>query len=148
MAVKNWPRPSCVKEVRSFLGFSSYYRKFIKDFETIAKPLVKLSEKNVKFSWKDECEGSFNILKGVMTEAPVLAYPDMTKTFILDTDASGVGVGAVLSQMYDGKERVIGYFSILLSKTERRYCVTRCELLAVVEAVKHFHHYLYGVPLC
>ena len=127
VAVKNWPGPGCVKEVRSFLGFCSYYRKFIKDFATIAKPLVKLTEKNVKFCWTDECKGSFNRLKGVMTEAPVLAYPDM-------------------SQVYDGNERVIGYFSKLLSKTERRYCVTRRELLAVVEAVKHFHHYLYGVP--
>ena len=81
-----------------------------------------------------------------MTEAPVLAYPDMTKNFILDTDARGVGAGEVLSQMYDGKERVIGYFSKFPSKTERRYCVTRHELLAVVEVVKHFHHYLYSVP--
>ena len=81
-----------------------------------------------------------------MTEAPVLAYPNMTKKFVLDTDASGVGVGAVLSQVYDGNEGVIGYFSKLLSKTEQRYCVTRRELLAVVEAVKHFHNYLYGVP--
>ena len=136
LAVKNWSRPGCVKEVRSFLGFCSYYWKFIKDNATIAKPLVKLTEKNMKFGWTDKCEGSFNRLKGVMTEAPVLAYPNMTKKFVLDTDASGVGVGAVLSQMYNGKERVIGYFSKLLSKTERRYCVTRPELLAVVEAVR------------
>ena len=80
MAVKNWPRPGCVKEVRSFLGFCSYYRKFIKDFATIAKSLVKLIEKNVKFGWTDGCDGSFNRLKGVLTEAPVLAYPDMTKS--------------------------------------------------------------------
>ena len=80
---------------------------------------MKLTEKNVKFGWTDECNGFFNRLKGVMTEAPVLAYPDMTKKFILDTDASGVGVGAVLSQMYDGKERVIVYFSKLLSKLSK-----------------------------
>ena len=121
VAVKNWPRPGCVKKVRSFLGFCSYYWKFIKDFATIAKPLVKLTEKNVKFGWIDKCEGSFNRLKGVMTEAPVLAYPDMTKKFILDTDASGVGVGAVLSQMYDGKERVIGYL-----KCQKRNFLSKC----------------------
>ena len=79
-----------------------------------------------------------------MTQAPILAYPCMQKPFILDTDASGIGIGAVLSQIYDGLERPVAYFSRSLNKHERNCCVTRRELLAVVESIKHFHHYLHG----
>ena len=75
---------------------------------------------------------------------PVLVYPDLTKPFILDTDASGVGIGAVLSQKQGGTERVVAYYSRVLTKSERNYCVTRRELLAVIDAIKHFHTYLYG----
>ena len=144
--VKDWPTPASVKEVRSFVGFCSYYRKFIREFSSIAKPLLKLTENGVKFEWDDDCEAAFDRLKCAMISAPVLAYPSLTGEFLLDTDASGVGIGAVLSQVQNGEEKVIGYFSRTLSKSERRYCVTRRELLAVVEAIKHFHHYLYGLP--
>ena len=81
-----------------------------------------------------------------MISAPDLAYPNSKGDFLLDIDASGIGIGAVLSQVQDGQEKVIGYFSRTLSKSERRYCVTRRELLAVGEAVKHLHHYFYGLP--
>ena len=143
-AIKSWPSPKNIKEVRAFLGTSSYYRKYQKNFASIAKPLHRLTEKNVKFDWTETCEDAFQQLKTLLSTAPVLAYPDMTKPFILDTDASGFGVGAVLSQKSGEKEDVIAYFSKSLSKAERQYCVTRRELLAVVSAVKHFHHYLYG----
>ncbi|CAG2216396.1 unnamed protein product [Mytilus edulis] len=84
-------------------------------------------------------------LKEHLISAPVLGYPDTTKTFILDTDASGFWMGSVLSQIQQDKEIVIAYFSKTLNKAERNYCVTRRELLAIVASVKHLHHYLYGV---
>ena len=84
------------------------------------------------------------MLKQKLTEAPILAYPDFGKEFLLDTDASDVAIAAVLSQNIDGKEHVIAYASKRLSKCERWYCVTRKELLAVVNYVKHFRYYLYG----
>lgn len=99
---------------------------------------------NRPYKWTSECEDAFRLLKNALTTAPVLAYPDFKHDFILDTDASQEGLGAVLSQEIDGKERVIAYWSKSLSKPERNYCVTRKELLAIVKAVDHFHHYLYG----
>ncbi|KAG8199258.1 hypothetical protein JTE90_003683 [Oedothorax gibbosus] len=143
-AVKNWPRPKDVHELRSFLGLSTYYRRFVKGFSMIARPLHRLTEKQQKFTWTPECDEAFDHLKSVLTSAPILAYPEPDRMFILDTDASKEGIGAVLSQEVDGKERVIAYFSKSLSKPERNYCVTRKELLAIVKAVEHFHHYLYG----
>ena len=144
-AVQNWPVPKTVKEVRSFLGLCSYYRKFVKSFATIAKPLHQLSEKAQKFVWDQPCQDAFVRLKHLLTEAPILTYPDPNVEFILDTDASGTGIGAVLSQVQEGTERVIAYYSRVLSKAERNYCVTRRELLAIKDAVTHFHSYLYGV---
>ena len=142
--MKDWPRPSNLTAVRSFVGLCSYYRRFISDFATVVKPLVKLTEKNTKFDWKEEQEAAWMELKHKLTSTPVLAYPDRNSTFVLDTDASDCGIGAVLSQEIDGDERVISYGSQVLTKQERRYCVTRRELLAVVHFVKHFRHYLVG----
>ena len=113
--------------------------------DAVAKPLHRLTEKNVKFLWDKSCEESFEALRKALEEAPMLAYPDPNGKFILDTDCSGFGLGAVLSQIKDGQERVVSYHSHTLSKSERNYCVTRRKLLAVVELLKHFHHYLYGV---
>ena len=143
-SVKNWPKPVTVKQVRSFLGLCSYYRKFILNFSSIAKPLTRLTEKDVKFVWSSDCDQAFEKLKTCLVNTPVLVYPDLTKPFILDTDASGVGIGAVLSQKQGDKERVVAYYSRVLTKSERNYCVTRRELLAVVDSIKHFHTYLYG----
>ncbi|GFR00934.1 retrovirus-related Pol polyprotein from transposon 412 [Trichonephila clavata] len=92
----------------------------------------------------DECNNAFNKLKDTLTSAPILAYPETGKQFILDTDASRKSIGAVLSQEIDGQERVIAYFSKCLSKPKRNYCVRRKELLAIVKALEHFHPYLYG----
>ena len=133
-AVQTWPVPKNVKQVRSFLGLCSYYRKFIRNFSTIAKPLTRLTEKHMsKFSWTGECNDAFTELKSRLASAPILTYPDIEQDFILDTDASGVGIGAILSQKQGGQEKVIAYFSKVLSKSERNYCVTRRELLAIVE---------------
>ena len=122
----------------------SYYRRFIKGFADIAKVLHKLTEKSAKFLWTNECDIAFQSLKAALMTQPILSYPDMSKPFILDTDASGTTLGAVLSQVHKDGEHVVAYFSKCLSKHERQYCITRKELLAVVESVKHFHHYLFG----
>ena len=143
--VSTWPVPTCRREVQQFLGLANYYRRFIKDFASIAKPLHHLTEKNVKFEWTPSCQEAFELLKSKLTSPPVLAHPDFQLPFILDTDASATGIGAVLSQCHsDGKEEVIAYASRTLSKPERRYCTTRRELLAVVTFVKHFRAYLLG----
>ncbi|GFX54427.1 retrovirus-related Pol polyprotein from transposon 412 [Trichonephila clavipes] len=143
-AVKNWKRPENLRELRSFLGLCTYYRKFVKGFSNIARPLHKLIESKQKFQWTKDCEDSFLQLKEALTSSPILIYPQPDKPFILDTDASNESVGAVLSQEIDGQERVVAYWSKCLSKPERNYCVTRKELLAIVKAIEHFHHYLYG----
>ncbi len=143
-AVKNWPTPTKTRDVRAFLGLCSYYRRFIRGFADIARPLHKLTEKDRPFSWTVDCETAFQELKKSLSTAPVLSYPTPDDPFILDTDASGFGLGGVLSQLREGKEYVIAYYSHALSKTEQQYCVTRRELLAVVSCLKHFHHYVFG----
>ena len=143
-SVRDWPLPKNRKQVRSFLGFCSYYRKFVKGFAIVAKPLYNLTEENRKFLWSSECQVAFENLKRVLTCPPILSFPSGEGQFILDTDASNHGIGAVLSQFQEGEEKVIAYFSRIFNKAERNYCVTRRELLAVVDSVKFFHHYLYG----
>ena len=143
-AIRTWPRPNSVREVRGFLGLASYYRRFVEGFANIARPLHQLTEKGRQFEWSPECQEAFDELKKRLTSTPILAYPDVNGTFILDTDASNDGIGGVLSQVQDGQERVIAYGSRVLSKPERNYCVTRKELLAVVHYLKYFRQYLYG----
>lgn len=144
--VSNWPLPQDVKNVRSFLGLCTYYRRFVPSFADIARPLHKLTEKGQPFTWTRECDSSFHRLKEALASAPapVLAYPESENPFVLDTDASNVGIGAVLSQVHQWNERAIAYYSQALSKPERNYCTTRRELLAIVKAIDHFHPYLYG----
>lgn len=146
-AVMDWPCPRTVTQIRSFLGLCSYYRKFVKGFAEIARPLHKLTEKGVPFVWSEECEASWVRLKTALTSAPILAYPKEEDDFILDTDASGHSLGAVLSQVQGSQERVIAYYSRSFSKAQRNMCVTRRELFAIVDSVKHFHHFLYGRPV-
>ena len=143
-AVKNWPTPTNVKEVRAFVGFSSYYRKFIRGYASMCSPLHDLTKKNVKFVWNEHCENAFKMLKEKLCEAPVLSYVNTKDVFVLDTDASLKGVSGVLSQIQNGEEKVISYGSKVLSKTQQNYCTTMRELLAVVVFIKQFHHYLWG----
>lgn len=140
-------RPTTVREVRSFLGLASYYRKYVKGFSQIAKPLFHSTRKDNKFRWEDKTEVAFQELKNRLISAPILAFPQADGSeFILDTDASNYAIGAVVSQVQDGKERVISYGSRTLDKPERNYCVTRREMLAVVYFIKYFKHYLLGRP--
>jgi hypothetical protein len=143
-AITEWPIPCCVTEVRSFLGTASYYRKFVRNFAMIASPLHKLTQTGAQWAWGEEEQRSFDKLKVALSTAPVLPFPASTGQFVLDTDASDTGIGAVLSQVIDGKEMVLGYASRTLSKAERNYCVTRRELLAVIHFIRHFRPYLYA----
>ncbi|GFU60853.1 retrovirus-related Pol polyprotein from transposon 17.6 [Trichonephila clavipes] len=136
-AVKNWNCPTDVYQLRSFFGLCTHYRKFMKNFSTIARALHKLTETKQNFIWTGDCNNAFNKLKDAITSAPVLTYPEIEKQFILHTNASHESVGAVLSQEMDGEERIIVYFSKCLSKPEINDCVTRTEMLAVLNAVEH-----------
>ena len=143
-AVKQWTSPRSVKEILQFIGLCSYYRQFIQLFSDIATPMTNLTGKGVEWVWGAAAEMAFQTLKAQLIEAPVLAFPREGLPFTLDTDASDVGVGAVLSQTWDGAEHVIAYGSKKLSKTQTRYSVTRRELLAVVVFVHQYRHYLLG----
>ena len=145
-SIVNWPTPTNVTELRSFLGLASYYRRFICRFAEVAAPLHRLQEKAISFQWSEQCNTAFETLKRRLSSAPVLAFPRSSDTFILDTDASEHGIGAVLSQNQHGVERVIAYGSRTLTKSERNYCVTRRELLALIYFLRHFRSYLLGRP--
>ena len=119
-AIKEWPQQRNVKEVRQFVGLASYYRKFLCSFATICKPLHKLTEKDQPSVWSPETQSVFDTTKTLLTTAPVLSYVDPKGNgFVLDTDASNVGLGSVLHQLQDGEEKVICYFSRCLTKAER-----------------------------
>lgn len=148
-AVQEWPQPKSRKDVLTFLGKCSYYRKFIAHFAEKAEPLRKLLGKDAVFEWTEKQEQAFQRLKDALCAKPVLAHPDFEcdRPFILDCDASNVGVGAVLSQQQeDGAEKPIAYFSKTLSSAEKNYSVTRRELLAIVSAAKNFKYFLIGRP--
>ena len=117
----------------------------MKDFAHIASPLHALTEKGREWVWSKECNDAFFDLKKCLVFSPiVLTLPDFSLPFVLDTDASGDGLGAVLTQNVDGVERVVAYASRALSRTEKKYCATRREMLALVWAARHFRPYLYG----
>lgn len=115
------------------IGLCSYYRKFVRSFSNIAVPLFNLTKKNVRFSWGPECQKSFDTLKCALQESVLLAYPNFEQPFILDTDASEHSSGAVLSQIQNGQEKVLSYFSTTHAPAELKYSTTRKELLAVVK---------------
>ena len=142
-AVQDFPTPQSAHDVRRFLGLASYYRRFICNFARIARPVHQLTRKGAEFVWGGDCKEAFRELKTKLTTAPVLAYPDISHDFVLETDASVQGIGAVLGQYQkDHKLHPVAYASRALSHAEERYGITELETLAVVWAVSHFHHYL------
>ena len=143
-AIRDWPTPRNLSQLRSFLGLCSYYRRFIPGFADVAAPLHALQRKQVQFTWTSEQEDAFNRLKERLTSAPVLGMPTDEGTFYLDCDASDVGLGAVISQRQGNSEVVIAYASRALSRPERNYDVTRRELLAIVYGLKAYKQYLLG----
>lgn len=142
--IREWPIPKNVKEIRQFLGTLGYYRRFIKDFAKLVKPLTNLLRKDTEFEITPEMEECFQKCKEILIRDPILIYPDFEKEFILTTDASDYAIGAVLSQGTLGKDRPVAFASRTLNVTEERYSTTEKELLAIVWAVKHFKSYLYG----
>ena len=160
--VRNWPTPKTPEEVRQFLGFAGYYRRFVRNFSKVAKPLTDLMPtpvkgrkkkgkrtpvkgQAVKWIWGQEQESAFQKLKDCLTSPPVLGFPDYSQPFELHTDASGSGCGAVLYQIQDGQRRVLSYASRGLSKSERNYPAHKLEFLALKWAItEKFSDYLYG----
>ncbi len=143
-AVKEWPMPSNVSELRSFLGLTSYYRKFIKSFSTIAAPLTMLLHKDQPYKWNEAQQLAFDELKRQLTSAPILLLPDPTKPFTVTTDASDIAIGAVLSQDQGRGDQPVAYESRKLSPAEQNYPVHEKELLAIVHAIKLWRTYLEG----
>ena len=132
-AVKDFPVPTSVKEVRQFVGLTSYYRRFIKGFAQIAQPLHNLTQKGASFTWSPQCQTAFQQLKECLISSPVLCYPSFDKRFVIETDASQHGLGAILLQEQpDNKLHSVAYASRALSPTEKRYAITDLETLAVV----------------
>jgi len=143
-AVQNFPKPKCRRDVMSFVALCSYYRRFIRQFAKIARPLHDLTEKSAKFNWDNNCETAFQSLKNSPCTSQVLAYPDDNAPTQIHCDASGVGLGATLVQTQKGKERVVAYASRALKKHEKTYAVTELECAAVIYAVDCFRPHLYG----
>lgn len=136
-AVQDWPRPATLKQLRGFLGLAGYYRRFVKSFGTIAGPLHALT-KTESFLWSDEAETAFHALKAAMCHAPVLALPLFDKQFVVETDACGQGIGAVLMQ----EGRPLAYISRQLKGKQLHLSIYEKELLAVIFAVRKWRHYL------
>ena len=154
-AVTKWPVPQTVYDVRSFLGFVGYYRRFIRDFSKISKPIreviiglenqSKRVAKKTLINWSEAAQSAFEVLKELCVNAPILAFPDYKLPFILHTDSSTEGLGAVLYQKQEGKLRVIAYASRSVTKTESNYPTHKLEFLALKWAIcDKFHEYLYG----
>ena len=152
--LKNWPVPKCIKDVRKLLGFAGYYRRFVKGFARIERPLndmlvgvstKKPTRKRMPFEWGEVQQRAFETIIEKLSNPPVLAYADYKKSFKLHTDASSSGLGAVLYQQQDGIDRVIAYASRSLKPSERNYPAHKLEFLALKWAITDkFHDYLYG----
>jgi len=159
--IRDWPTPTSPEEIRKFLGFAGYYRKFVKDFSKIARPLSELMPKTnskktrsrqnkqtkqeVQWTWGSSQEGAFQELKKRLTSPPVLGYVDYSQPFELHVDASTQGLGAVLYQQNDGRQQVLAYASRGLNKSERNYSAHKLEFLCLKWAItEKFHDYLYG----
>ena len=145
--VREWPEPRTAKELSSFLGLASYFRKYVKDFAQISAPLFRLTARDIQFQWTEEAQRTFECLKVALSEAPLVAFPRFgaeAGIFTLDCDASDEGIGAVLLQEQDGIERVVAYGSHRLSKAQKNYSTTKKELLACVVFTQEFAHYITG----
>ena len=144
-AVCSYPTLTDLKHLRSFLGLASYYRRFIANFVKIANYLHALTHKDTPILWDSNCQQAFESLKQCLIAAPVLAFPNIDDPFLMEMDASGIDLGAVLAlKQEDGSVLLLAYASCYLQKNERNYGVTELEALAVVWGVKHFRPYLHG----
>ena len=141
--ISSYPAPKCQKDIQIFLGMSNYYRKFIKNYDMICKPLYNLLKSDVDFVWDDQCKTAFEKLKMHMQTAPILNYPDFSKAFIVTCDSSGHSIGYMLTQLDENnKERAICFGGRSLRPCETRWSISEKECLALVESVKLWHCYL------
>ncbi len=145
-AVVNWPTPDSRKALLRFLGFANFYRRFIRNFSQLAAPLTALTSTKMTFRWSNAAEAAFTKLRGRFVSAPILRAPDPTRQFVVEVDASEVGVGAVLSQRATSDDKVhpCVFFSHRLSPAERNYDIGNRELLAVKLALEEWRHWLEG----
>src|SRR6266478_2049973 len=145
--IKSWPAPTTVKQIRLFLRFCNFYRKFIGHYAELSKSLTNLTRKDVNFEWTEECTNAFEGLKARFLEEPILKMPDTTRQFVLQTDASKWATGAVLQQLGDdGELHPCGYISHTLTAPERNYQIYDRELLAVIRAIETWRYLLMGSP--
>jgi hypothetical protein len=144
--VQEWPEPTNKKEVQSFLGFTNFYRRFIKDFSEHARPLFDLTRNDTKWHWGPNEQSAFDKLKQSVTSAPVLISPDSTRPFRIEADSSDFATGAVLSQVCpeDGKWHPVAFFSKSLSSVERNYEIHDKEMLAIIRALQEWRHFVEG----
>ncbi|KAL7289564.1 hypothetical protein TKK_0016535 [Trichogramma kaykai] len=143
-AVSNFPRPKNRMNIKQFLGLAGYYRRFVKDFAKIAKPLTGLLKADIPWDWTTAQEEAFGEIKQILSSAPLLQYPDFNRPFIVTTDASDFAVGGILSQGKVGSDLPIAYTSRSLTDAEVNYSTIEKELLGIVNAVQQFRPYLYG----
>ncbi len=142
-AIRAFPAPTTLKEVQRFLGLAGWYHRFVPGFSKIAEPLNSLKKKGQKFKWTTQCQQAFDQLKACLTSPPILGHPDLQVPFIVYTDASDTGLGAILTQRKDpGREEVIAYGSRTLTGAENNYTATEKECLAVIWALEKWQHYL------
>ena len=142
--VMDFPVPRTLKNLRSFVGLATYYRRFVRKFSELVRPLTELTKKNRGFKWGEAQQLAFEKVKNKLMTAPILAYPRYDHEFTLFTDASSVCIGAVLSQVHENLERVISYGSRMLNEAERGYSTTEKECLSVVHFTTEYRHYLLG----
>jgi hypothetical protein len=140
--VEQLPPPTDVKSLRSFLGHAGFYRRFIKDFSKISKPLTHILQKDVAFNFDEKCLAAFRTLKSALVSAPIIQPPDWSQPFEIMCDASDYAVGAVLGQRKEGRVHTVYYARKTLSGAQLNYATTEKELLAVVFAFKKFRSYI------
>ena len=145
-AIQEIPPPKTATEVRSFLGLAGYYRRYVKNFAAIAGPLHALTRKDAVFHWSAACQDAFDCLKTLLTISPITAFPDFSQSFRLYTDTSTAGLGAILAQVREGKDRIICCASRSLNQAENAYPATKLECLAIVWAIAKFRPYLMAMP--
>ena len=143
-AIKSLPVPTCVREVRSFIGMCSYYRRLIPNFSQIAEPIIALTRKYAHFKWSDTHQRAFEYLKDSLTAVPLLVYPDSSKPYVLYTDSSDTCIGACLTQECDGDEKPIYYLSHKLSRSQCKWSVVEKEAFAIHFALQKLDYYLHN----
>ena len=143
--IASWPVPKTPRQVKQLVAMGSYYRRYVKNFASMVRPMVELTKKGKKFLWTEACQRAIERMKKALVSTDIMGYPlNDGGEFILDVDASDLGIGGILHQVQGDRERVIGYASRSLSKAERNYCITEKELLAVRYFIEYFRQYLLG----